>query len=124
VFIVIPDLISEVVNFFRDFHLVEIAFGIFFIEPRSNHPKLYTAIQNVLIAYGVAVSALLIYRILAGSPLKHKVKALSSATKCFGTAFLLNQLSIQNLDWISFLIGLLILLGITVTINSLSILLE
>ena len=123
IFLVTPNLSDKIVDFFKDFKLVEVYPNVSLPAPKSNHPVLYTAVAEFCIAYGLFQITILILRLYFGDYLDRKAGTLSGAVFLLGAGFLLNILSAQNIEWFAFLSGLIVFIGISLVVRSLVILL-
>ncbi|NIR87609.1 hypothetical protein GWO13_08660 [Candidatus Bathyarchaeota archaeon] len=123
IFLATPNFVDEIVNFFKDFELVEVYPNVFFPAPASDHPVFYTAVAQFCIAYGLFQIAILVLRLYFGDYLKRKAGTLSGAVFWLGAGFLLNVLSAGNIDWFAFLSWIFILVGLSLVVRSLVILL-
>lgn len=124
IFSVTPNLIDKIVDFFKDFKLMEVYPNVSLPAPKSNHPVLYTAVAEFCIAYGLFQIGILTLRIYFGDHLDRKAGTLSEVVFWLSAGYLVNVLSVGIIeDWFAFLSGFVILIGVSLVIRSLVILL-
>lgn len=124
IFLATPNLIDKIVDFFKDFKLVEVYTNIYFPAPKSNHPVFYTAIAEFCIAFGLFQLAILVLRIYFKDYLDRKAGTLSGAVFWLGAGYLVNALSAEIIkDWFVFLSELIIVIGASLVVRSILILL-
>jgi len=123
IFLITPNLGSEIVDFFTDFELVDVYPNVFLPTPTSSHPVFYTAVAQFCIVYGLFQIPILILRIYLGDSLKRKAGTLSGTVFWLGASYLLTILSAGNIEWFPFLGGLVVFIGLSLVVRSLVILL-
>jgi len=114
-----PDLVQEVRAFASDFHLVEVFQNFWWYVPSTNHPVLYVAAEQFCYAFGLVHVAILGLKIARGSSTHGKAETFSSIVFWLGAGYVLGLLSQGVLSWLSFIAGLIILIGISIVSRAL-----
>jgi hypothetical protein len=114
-----PGLLSEAKAFVSDFHLVELFQNFWWYVPENNHPVLYNAAEQFCYAFGLVQIIVLGLEFARRSSTHRKAETLSGIVFWIGTGFVLSQLSQGALNWLSFIAGLIILVGISIVARAL-----
>jgi hypothetical protein len=114
-----PGLLSEAKAFVSDFHLVELFQNFWWYVPANNHPVLYNAAEQFCYAFGLVQIAVLGLEFARRSSTHRKAETLSSIVFWLGAGYVLSQLSQGALNWLSFIAGLIILVGISIVARAL-----
>ena len=121
-FIIHPNLIDKIVNFFNDIKLVSILDqnNIMLPAPASValHVDVYSAVQQFSIAWGVFLVAMLVVRFAVNSPTGKKAENISDIIFWFGAAYLIQTWLINSAKWFEFWAMILILLGISLIVRA------
>jgi len=114
-----PGLVEEVRFFVRDFRLVEFYQNFYWFLPASNHPVLYVAAEQFCYAFGLVKIAVLGLKFAGGSSTHAKAETFSSIVFWLGAGYILSFLSQGALSWLSFIAGLIILIGVSIVARAL-----
>ena len=109
-----PGLLSEAKAFVADFRLVELFQKFWWFVPSSNHPVLYYAAEQFCYAFGLVQILVLGLDFARRSSTHRKAQTLSSIVFWLGAGYILSLLSQGVLTWLSFIAGLVILVGISI----------
>ncbi|MEM3523709.1 MAG: hypothetical protein QXU11_11290 [Thermoproteota archaeon] len=113
-----PSLAGEAIGFFKDFQLVEVSRGIMLPAPASNHPVLYGAVANLMLAYGLFQIIILGLRILFKDSFERKVETASGIVFPIALSLFLRMLADETIGWLGFLGGLLVCIGLSIVVSS------
>jgi hypothetical protein len=114
-----PGLLSEIRAFVSDFHLVEVYQNFQWFVPSTNHPVLYTAAEQFCYAFGLVQVLVLGLEFARRSSMHRKAETFSSIVFWLGAGYVLSVLSQGALSWLSFIAGLIILVGISIVARAL-----
>lgn len=114
-----PGLLSEAKAFVTDFRLVELFQNFWWFAPSSNHPVLYNAAEQFCYAFGLVQILVLGFEFARRSSTHRKAETFSSIVFWLGAGYILSQLSQGVLTWLSFIAGLVILVGISIVARAL-----
>jgi len=121
-FIIHPNLIDKIVNFFNDFRWVDVVSPNNVMLPTpvhiAQHVDVYTAVQQFSIAWGVFLVAMLVVRFAVNSPTRRKAENVSDIIFWFGTAYLIQTWLINDTRWFEFWAMIIIVLGISLIIRA------
>ena len=121
-FIIHPNLIDKIVNFFNDFKLVNVLGqnNVMLPAPASValHVDVYSVLQQFSIAWGVFFVAMLVVRFAVNSPTGKKAENISDIIFWFGAAYLIQTWLINSAKWFEFWAMILILLGISLIVRA------
>jgi hypothetical protein len=114
-----PGLLSEAKAFVTDFHLVELFQNFSWFVPSSSHPVLYNAAEQFCYAFGLVQILVLGLEFARRSSTHRKAETFSSIVFWLGAGYILSLLSQGVLAWLSFIAGLVILVGISIVARAL-----
>ena len=114
-----PGLLSEAKAFVGDFHLVQLFQNFSWFVPSSNHPVLYDAAKQFCYAFGIVQVLILGLEFARRSSTHRKAETVSSIGFWVGAGYVLSLLSQGALTWLSFIAGLIILVGISIVARAL-----
>jgi len=114
-----PGLLSEIKAFVSDFHLVEVYQNFQWFVPSTNHPVLYAAAEQFCYAFGLVQILILGLEFAGRSSVHRKAETFSSMVFWLGAGYILSLLSQGALLWLSFIAGLIILIGISIVARAL-----
>jgi hypothetical protein len=114
-----PGLLSEVKAFVSDFRLVELFQNFRWFVPSNNHPVLYIAAEQFCYAFGIVQILVLALEFARGSSTHGKARTFSSIVFWLGAGYILGLLSQGALTWLSFIAGLIILVGVSIVARAL-----
>ncbi|MGB9960080.1 MAG: hypothetical protein ACPLKQ_06140 [Candidatus Bathyarchaeales archaeon] len=116
---VTPNLTNEVVEFFKDFKLVNLTEHIILPAPEHNHPVVYTAAAQFCLVFGVFQAVILVLRFVFHDSLKRKAETFSGIAFWFAISFFLQMLANASIGWRGFIGGFIISIGVTIVARSL-----
>jgi hypothetical protein len=114
-----PGLPSEIRAFVSDFHLVQVYQDFRWFVPSTNHPVLYAAAEQFCYAFGLVQILVLGLKFARRSSTHGKAETFSSIVFWLGAGYILSLLSQGALSWLSFIAGLVILVGICIVARAL-----
>lgn len=119
IYLMTPNIGNEVRTFIRDFQLVQIFQNFWWFVPSTNHPVLYAAAERFCYAFGLVQIGVLGLRFAKGSSIHGKAETFSGVVFWLGAAYVLSLLSQGALTWLSFIAGLIIVIGISIVVRAL-----
>lgn len=114
-----PNLTDKVVEFFKDFQLVHLTEHIVLPAPVHSHPVVYTAAFQFSLVFGVFQIILLILRFFFHSSLNKKAETFSGVGFWVTISFFLYMLVNETIGWWGLIAGLIISVGVAITLSSL-----
>jgi len=121
-FIIHPNLIDRIIDFFNDFKLVSVVDQSNIMLPAparvALHGDVYSTVLQFSIAWGVFLVAMLVVRFAVNSPTRRKAENISDIIFWFGAAYLIQTWLINNAEWFEFWAMILILLGISLIVRA------
>lgn len=114
-----PNLVQEVKAFVSDFQLVELFQNFWWYAPSGNHPVLYAAAEQFCYAFGLVHIVILGLKFARRSPTHGKADTFSSIVFWLGAGYIIGLLSQGVFLWLSFIAGLIILIGISIVARAL-----
>ncbi len=117
--VVTPNLTEKVIEFFKDFKLVNLTEHIVLPAPVHSHPVVYTAALQFCLVFGVFQIIILILRFFFGSSLNKKAETLSGAVFLLTVGFFLQMLINETIGWLGLIGGIITSVGLAVTLSSL-----
>lgn len=125
IWIITPNLLEEVRDFFEDFKLEEEVFpNVFLPAPASSHPVVYTAVARFCFVFGLFQIFILVLRFIFREPVDKIAGTFSGMAFWLGAGFLANILSAETIKWFVFLGWIIVLIGLSLVIRSLVVLLS
>jgi hypothetical protein len=123
IFIITPNLIDRMVDFFQDITFVNVArLPSNFYLPRpviiGAHVTVYSAVGQFSLAWGVFLVAMLVIRFATGSPIRKRAENLGDIFFWFGNAYLIRTWLIGESKWFEFWALILMLLGISLIVRA------
>jgi hypothetical protein len=124
-FIIKPNLFDNVVNFFKNFDIVQVPnvfSGISLPAPKNPamHATVYSAVSQFCFAWGIFLIGLFIVRIFANSPLNKKTQTASDIVFWFVSGYLISEFlnnTTTRVMWFAFWAAILMLIGLTLIIR-------
>lgn len=124
-FVITPNLLGKIIDFFRDFGVVQIPnLGVWFIAPEhpSLHSTVYLAVQQFSFIWAFFQIAILVLRFAAGSLFGKKAETVSNLVFWFGAGVLINMFLIEtarlNVNrWFQFWAAIIMLLGLSLIVR-------
>jgi hypothetical protein len=127
-FIIHPNLLDRIVDFFKDIKLVSVLDQNSIMLPApanvGQHTEVYSAVQQFSLIWGVFLAAMLVARFAVNSPIRRKAENTSDIIFWFGAAYLIQAWlmsstnSSNSTQWFEFWAMILILLGISLIVRA------
>ncbi len=121
-FIIHPNLIDRIIDFFNDINLVSVVDQSNIVLPSparvALHVDVYSAVLQFSIAWGVFLVAMLVVRFAVNSPTHRKAENVSDIIFWFGTAYLIQIWLLNSAKWFEFWAMILILVGISLIVRA------
>lgn len=124
-FIVTPNLYNSLVNFFRNFEVVQVRniSGFYLPVPRdpAAHVIVYSAAAQFSSAWGIFLIGALIVRFFMHSPFYRKAQNISDIVFWLVASYLITQFlndTTTRVDWFAFWASIIILIGVTLIIRA------
>jgi len=118
IWIVTPNLYSEIVDFVNDFHLEHLTESIVLPAPQHYHPVVYTAIKSFCLIFGAVQVVILALGFMIHESVDKKSGTASHIAFWFSMGLFSSLLSDKAIGWFSFLAGLIISAGLAIVVNS------
>lgn len=118
--IITPNLTEKVIEFFKDFQLVNLTEHIVLPAPAhiNLHRVVYTAALQFCLVFGIFQIIILILRFFFGSPLSKKAEALSGAVFLLTVGFFLQMLINETIGWLGLIGGIITSAGLAIILSS------
>lgn len=124
-FITTPGLLDRIVDFFKDFEIVNIPGSSVIYWPAPAHPGSHTVVYSVVtqfcLIWGIFQIVVLALRFFARSPVGKKAETTSNIVFWLGSYYLTNRYltSATTLEiWFTFWATIIILVGVTLIIRA------
>jgi hypothetical protein len=124
-FIVTPNLYSSLVDFFRNFKVVQVPNISGFYLPAPRNPAAYVTVYSAAAqfssAWGIFLIGTLIIRFFMRSPLYRKARNTSDIVFWLVASYLITQFlndTTTRVDWFAFWAAIIILIGVTSIIRA------
>ncbi|MBS7610166.1 hypothetical protein KEJ36_03605 [Candidatus Bathyarchaeota archaeon] len=123
-FLVIPNLIDGIIEFFMDFKITKVPnMNVFLLAPvhPNRHLKVYSASEFFSFALGLFQIAILTLRFALHSPLGKKAETLSNLVFWLGTGFLIHNLLNEFATlviWFAFWAAMIMLIGASLVVRA------
>lgn len=123
-FLVIPNIFSYVETFAKSFNLTEVSpgSGVFLPFPTGpTHMEVYSAIMYFCLVFGVFQIVILVLRFAIKSSVDKKAGTLGGIVFWLGAGIFAYTLVVGgNGNWVLFLAGLIVSIGLSIMVNSLA----
>ena len=119
IYLTTPNIAQEVNAFFHDFQLVKIFDNFSWFAPSTSHPVVYRAAQKFCYLFGVVQIGIIALKFAKRASIQAKAETASGIVFWLGLGYIISLLEQGGLSWISFLAGLIILVGVSIIIRSL-----
>ncbi len=116
IFIITPNLLDRVNDFFRDLEIQEISSKIYLPAPKSDHPIFFKALYQFCFYFAILQVPILVARFILKDPADKKAGTISGLIFWFGAAWLIDLLVTKDVNWFKFLGFLIALIGISIVI--------
>lgn len=115
IFIVTPNLIDKITNFFQDIISVNVRGNIYLPRPAdvSAHIAVYSAGEQFSLIWGVFLAAMLVARFGTYSSARRKAQNLGDIVFWLGAAYLIQTWLVDTQRWFEFWALIIVLLGIS-----------
>ena len=123
IFSITPNWYSAARDFVKDFELVKVNQNISLPAPKSNHPVVYTAIEQFCLVWGLFQIGILVSKFFLRDTVHKKAETFSGIIFWFGAAYLTSLLVAESISWFAFWAGIVTLVGISIIARSLVVLL-
>lgn len=119
IWIITPSFSDEIVSFTKDFtsHYANVTGNVRLPAPASNHAVFYTAIMQLTIALAAFQIVVLALRFAYHESIERKASTISSFAFWVAAAFFLNMLANATIGWFAFVAGLIICVGLAITVS-------
>lgn len=123
-FVIVPNYYTEVLDFFKDFKLQEVASNLYLPAPVHHHPVVYDTVMRFCIVFGLFQFFVLTLRFYFKSSLSKVAETISNIVLWLGAAYMFLLLSIKPQDfWFPFFGGIIAVIGFSIIARSLAVLL-
>jgi len=123
IYLITPNLGREIEALLRDFRFVEVFHNFWWFVPSTSHPVLYRAAEWFCYAFGLVQVGILGLRFMMGSSVRGKADTFAGVIFWLGLGYAFGLLSRGTLSWISFLGVFVVLVGVSIVVQSLVLLL-
>jgi hypothetical protein len=121
VFVITPDLFGSVIDFFKDFGIVEVPntdISFLGLEHESMHMTFYQAVGQISIALAVFQVFMLVLRFAIPSTWEKRSETAGNIVSWAGTAFLVQALLIDNTQWFAYWAAVIIVMGVSMIVRA------
>jgi len=118
VWIATPDFSQKVIDFTKSFNNSRVAENVYLPQPLGDHSTLYTAIMYLTLALAIFQIVVLALRFSFHDSLDRKAGTVSSMAFWFAATYFLYLLRNGTIKWFPFLAGLIICVGLSITVSS------
>ena len=121
-FIITPNLLSKIVDFFKDFKLVDVP-NTNMIFPAPGDPSIHSVVYRAMVQFSISLTifqvVILVLRFIIPSSLAKKSESLSSLVYWAGASlliqsFLVDTTSVSFMDWFEFWSLIIVLAGVSI----------
>lgn len=118
-----PNLIDAIRDFSLDFRSVEVSPNFSLPAPRSNYPRVYTAVEQFCLAYGFFQVIILVLRLGARSPTDGIARNIQSIVFWLGAGLITSRLLIEPTGltiserWFVFWSAIIMLTGLSLIVR-------
>ncbi len=116
IFVITPNLFDGIIDFFKDFKLVEIKDSNWALPApasASNHTLVYEAVWQFSLALGVFQLVILALRFFAPSPWGKRSETVGNLVFWLGAGFLIQTFLLETTQWFVFCSTIIMLLGVS-----------
>ncbi|MEM3627188.1 MAG: hypothetical protein QXZ25_04105 [Candidatus Bathyarchaeia archaeon] len=113
-----PNFTDKMINFFKDFRLTNVTEHVAFPAPAHNHPAVYAPAMQFCFVFGIFQVVILALRFVFHEPLSRKAETASGVAFWFAAGSFLYMLLNEAIGWFGFISGVIISVGLAMTISS------
>lgn len=119
IFIVTPNLVDKITNFFQDIvsvnHIGGLPSNIYLPQPAdvSAHIAVYSAVEQFSLIWGVFLAAMLVIRFATYASTRRQAQNLGDIVFWLGTGYLIQTWLVDKQEWFEFWALMVVLLGIS-----------
>jgi len=121
-FVINPNLFGSIIDFFKDFKLVDVPNmnNIMFPAPESPqlHQTVYQAARQFSIAIGAFQIVILALRFVIPSSWGKRSETVGNLVYWIGASFLIQSFLIENTQWFTFWSTIIILIGVSIIVRA------
>jgi hypothetical protein len=117
-YMTVPNLLSEGRSFIQDFKLVQISQNFWWLEPSTNHPRLFNVAAQFCYVFGLVHVAVLALLFATKSSVRGKAREFSDIIFWLGAGYAFSILSGGTIAWIPFIGALIVLVGVAIVTRS------
>jgi hypothetical protein len=117
-FLIVPNYGNEVVEFFRDIKLEEVAPNLYLPVPEHS-AVIYRTVMWFSLAFGLFQFAILALRFFFRSRLSKIAETMSNIVLWLGAAYMFHLLYTKAVTWFPFIGGIVVVVGLTIIVRSL-----
>ena len=120
-FVINPDLFGSIIDFFKDFELVDVPHtDIMLPAPESLqlHLTVYQAVRQFSIALGIFQVVILALRFVIPSSWGKRSETVGSFVYWVGASFLIQYFLIDSMQWFVFWSTIIILAGVSIIVRA------
>jgi hypothetical protein len=122
IFVMTPNLVDRVGDFFRSFHTTEVAPNVFLPVPTKDHPVVFNAIFLFCLIFGILQIGILAARFITKDTVRRTASTVMGIIFWLGAAFTMNLLITQNIRWLTFAGYIIAILGIAILVENIIVL--
>ncbi len=123
-YIMTPNIFSNLVDFFSSFELLEIAPGYMVFRPSASNALVYAFVFQFCAGIAMVYFFTVLLHLLSSSPLHKTGSSFIGTLTWFGFAWSTYLLLIESLDWVTWMGYMALVLGFSIVIGSQLIFLE
>lgn len=118
IYLTTPNLLGEASAFIHDLKPVQISQNFWLLEPSTNHPILYNAAQQFCYLFGLVQVIILGLKFTKHDSVRQEARTFSDIIFWVGSGYVFGVLSTGTLAWISFLGALVVLIGVSIIVQT------
>lgn len=116
------NLFDKIVAFFRDFEIAKVPNSEILVLPKPEFPRahldVYSAAFRFSMIWGFYQIAILVVRLIAGSPTTRKAETSANLVFWLGTSYLISTALIENMNWFVFWAQVIMLIGVSLIVRA------
>jgi hypothetical protein len=122
IFATTPNLVDRFADFFRDFHLQEVAPNVSLPVPGLDHPVVFGAIYQFCLAFGIIQIPILAARFIIKDTIRRTANTAAGIIFWLGAAWSVSLIMAKSITWLNFVGYIIILIGIVVVVENIIVL--
>lgn len=114
-----PNLVDRFADFFRDFHLQEVAPNVSLPVPGLDHPVVFNAIYQFCLIFGILQIPVLAARFIIKDTVRRTASTAMGIIFWLGAAWSVTLIIAKSITWLNFAGYIILFLGIAIVVENL-----